>query len=79
MSDYSVTPYHPDDILIERHDTDSGNVWLKDALDQMVRFTESVLCEANAKEVYDVACILELQASELRKSYNEWRKRNFDK
>lgn len=80
MSDYSVTPYPPDDILIERQGPDGTEAfWLKCAMDQMVRFTESVLCEANAQEVYDTACILELLASGLRAEYNIWKRAGFDK
>lgn len=79
MSDYSVTPYLPDDILIERHGRDSTEtVWLREAFDQMTTFCENVLCEANAKEVYDAACILEEIASDLRRKYNIWKRAGFE-
>lgn len=81
MSDYSLTPYMPDDILIEKHNgcDPSESVWLREALDQLMEFTETVMCEANAKEVYDVACILETMASDLRCWYSKHKHFNFEK
>jgi len=80
MSDYSVTPYMPDDILFERHAPEgTEHIWLSESLSQMVNFCNKQLCEANAKEVYEVATILELKASELRDQFNVSRRLNFRK
>lgn len=81
MSDYSVTPYPPDDILFElcMGNDSPEHVWFADAIGHLVAHVEKYMCEANAKEVYDVACILEMKAQELRDIYNVWRRRNFEK
>lgn len=79
MSDYSVSSHHGDILFEKRVNDPSDDVWLADALNSLVAHVENNMCEANAKEVYEVACILEMKAQELRDIYNFWRRRNFEK
>jgi len=59
---------------------DCGDMsYLSNLLRDEVKQTEKYLCEANAKDFYKIICVLELQASEMRKIYDGWKNNGFDK
>jgi hypothetical protein len=41
--------------------------------------TEKYLCKANATDFYGIICALELMANDMRKTYEKWKEKDFEK
>ncbi len=72
---------HDNDLRIEIWADGEGSCWdfLSNMTENLIEETEKVMCEANAKEVYQVACNLEYWAAEIRRTYERWKLNDFQK
>lgn len=68
-----------DDDMLIRCDSCGEMTYFSRILDEETKHIETYLCEANAKTIYKIICLLELKAYELRKTYNKWKANDFKK